>query len=119
MKTKILILIICSSLWIACEKTVEPDKQLNIELKSISDSQDIAKESEAVYVYPNPFSDCVSIILREADSAILNINNIDKFQSFHLNGNSFILDFSNERCGAYNFEVVVGNNIYKIIAVKE
>ena len=117
LKKSFLISIIFSSIW-SCTQSELNQREINVSVEPFSKSLPIQANSNP-HFYPNPFKNSVSLSMGDSVSIVININSIDGFKKFELSGQNFAFDFSDEKSGAYNCEILFNNKLYRTILFKE
>ncbi len=102
----------------SCEKESD-NRELNIDVSPISKSAGINETyPPEIHIYPNPFSDVLFFYIDGADSAIVNISNDEGYKKVDYTGNTLGFDFSSEKSGSYNCEVLLDGKVHKLSLIK-
>ena len=107
-------IILLSLFQISCSEEYDTSSDLNI--KVVEKSLIVSTIDHTTTIYPNPFNSVVSITIGQGN-ATLNITNSDGYKEFEFS-NSINLDFSDEKEGVYNCELVIDGEVERYLLVK-
>jgi len=105
---------------ISCSK--EDNYQIQeLKISSTTVKASIVSDAEpGLFAYPNPFHDLVYLYLvGKTPADILISDDKGDFKRISASDNQIILDFSNEKSGVYDCEILSNNIVYRIYLIKE
>jgi hypothetical protein len=112
-------LIVLFLVFISCSKEdQEPTRELNISFKSTKSVDSVVNYTVAAY--PNPFVNVVNLNLSVPMPArILIINDKGICRAISIVDSNLTLDFSKEKSGTYDCEILSDNTVYRIYLIKD
>lgn len=104
----------------SCSKEQSKEvRELNIFVKSIDSIHAIGPPEDPRFcLYPNPFTDQISLRFMADSAQILIINTNGDMKKFTIYGCGAMLDFYNEKPGVYYCEALINKKVFRTYLIK-